>query len=613
MNKPTSKQKFHHKHLPTFTRHTKWLGWKILHLYFPFVIHWLTDKYEGRRHHLVVDMIYSLTTFFLLATNLGIGVWYFLYYTPADIAANIMGPTEVVSGKDFDLSVLTENTGRTIHNATVDVYFPKNFISTTPKSEKGAYHFFLGELSRGELQNADLKGALFGNLDDEYTARIVISYQWAGKTQEAVVVHRFHIKNTTFKLGIDFPSTVTYGFPLEGKITYKNKSNYEQKNVQFVLDFPQDFIPQSFSYQDKPLLFNTEQQTVTLEQVPAHTAGRVIITGIFNESVDPRILSGDRKSDFTVSARSEVADLFLQTPTAFFHGKTLSAFSIVTPRLTASLTASAVVDFGRTINARAIVTNVGDVDLQNVKLQASFTGEAVQNSTARAQVLDGATWLSSNGGSGNLALPVLLVLLKGESRIFNIYIPTAVLDTQQAVSQITITGFGYSPDVQADIPMRAVSAETKYQSRVSLLASMLYYGPNGEEIGYGPYPPQAERPTALRLLLRMNNINNPLHNVTIKTQLPPEVEWTGQTSVAAGTTIYYYPENRTVEWHIANLPPQSEVYGGQFEVRFTPNKGETGFKPHLTGDVILTAIDGFTNGFISKNAGPIVLKDTVTP
>src|SRR3990167_6601620 len=100
-----AQQRFHHRHLPTLTRWTTAVSWKLSHLFFPTIIHFLTDKYHGRTHHLVVDTIYMVVTFVFIAANLGLGVWFYLYFTPAQLDVRVFTSTHVESGQGMPIAV----------------------------------------------------------------------------------------------------------------------------------------------------------------------------------------------------------------------------------------------------------------------------------------------------------------------------------------------------------------------------------------------------------------------------------------------------------------------------------------------------------------------------
>lgn len=604
---------FHEKHLPTLTRGTKWFGWKLMHLYFPMAIHWMTDKYEGRIHHLVVDVLYAVITFIFLAMNIGIGWWYLNYYTPAEMHMEILGKEKVVSGQDMSFSVMLFNQQRDIEDVTVDVYMPDGFLSNNPNQPVGQpIHNAFGDVSRNDVKRVDITGGIFGSVNDEYTIRVVTSYTWAGRRQQEVAIHHVKIRKTSFRVKVDFPNAVTYGYPLEGTITYKNTGKYRLENIVFTTNFPDNFTVQKIAHNELQLNYNTESKEVTIPFIPPHERGKILVSGTFIRPVDDGVIAGDQQSDFSVGVQMNIAGIpVTESRPAILHATTPAAFQVVNPRLVASLSATPVVNFGDTVIATVVASNVGDVPLENVRLSGQVAGEPVSNASASVSVNDAGTALYSHGDYSGIIFPTIASLPAGESRTFTVRIPTAVLDSQQASSSIQVFGTAYSPDIAVDIPMDSLSASTQYNSRVNLSASVVYYGPGGEEIGYGPYPPQPDQPTAMRVVFQMNNINNPLRNVTILTQLPTQVEWTGLSSVSTGGTITYHPENRTVEWHISALDPQSAVYGGQFEVRFTPNSQQIGLRPYVAQDVHVTAMDNYTNGFIQSSAGSVAIPVSV--
>ncbi|MFH1426546.1 MAG: hypothetical protein ABIG66_03940 [Candidatus Kerfeldbacteria bacterium] len=597
---------FHHRHFPHFIKWGKAFGWKFAHLYLPFVIHYMTDKYEDRRHHVVIDTIYAVITFVLVAANIGLGVWYLNYFTPADLDVRVFTAAEVVSGEPTDVVVSYVNGGQVIENVKIDVYLPEGFV---PAAQNNApLHAELGTMDKGDTGRIDLSGVVFGSIGKSYEVRVLTTYTSIGREWHEVTEYTFIVVDSSLVVSVEFPETVAYGMPVQGVITYNNKSRISRKDTQFEFRLPSQFVLTSITHKKHELYYDAGSNSVSLPLIKGNSKGTILVNGYFRQ-VYGEDESGDQSIELGVSVTSGIESDLIETIEPFFEGQSGDSLAVVEPRVFLGMTGSSALDFGETGVYTVSVRNRGDWDMDNVQLVADVIGAAMVPSGATATLTSpsGTIYHSVPSAGSRITLPVISSLKKGEAATMTLRIPTQVVDGQQITSAVTVSGQAHSPDIDTNIPIASVSAETRFNSRTAFAGYTIYFGPNNEQIGYGPYPPQAWQTTALRAAFSLQNLNNRLENVTIRTTLPSQVEWTGFFSVTAGTTLHWDPAGRTVTWNIPGLEPQQSSYGAQFEVRFTPNHEQVGLQPWIVGQSTLTATDSFTGKGISRYLGPVVI------
>lgn len=604
---------FHHKHLPSLTKWTRAGFWKLNHLYFPIVIHYMTDKYKGRLHHFIVDIIYVLITVIFAAANIGLAIWFYFFFTPADIDVHAVITTPVVSGNDMVLSVVYKNDSRAIDDAAIEVFLPNGFIPATTTNTGAEYstHLNLGHLEPYAQGLVEIPGAIFGDVGHHYAVRAMTSYTSFKQYHEQFTTKDFTIDGTSFDVGVQFPDTVTYDSGIEGTVHYTNNSNHALDTATFTLHFPSNFQIESIDRGTTSLEYDAAHPEVTLNEIAAHEEGDIVVHGRFVRT--DVALSGDQQSEFSVSVRIVVAGAngVVSSQVVFALPNEQGGIRVITPRLSASIQGTSVARFGETVHATVVVSNIGDSPIEQIALFGDMFGTSLLTHSATIDLNDngvnnrvtGAQTSSAN----RIPFPVISQLPVGESRTFIVNIPTTAVDAQQVSSSLSVSGSGYSPDLDVQIGLPSMAIATKYDSQIDLSSAVYYYGPNGEELGYGPYPPQAWEPTAMRVVLKVSNINNPLRNVVIRATLPGQVEWTNVYSVTAGSELRWNSATRTVEWDIDTLEPQSTGYGAQFEVVLTPNHLQIGLKPHLADNLQLTATDQYTGRVISTQAGAVVL------
>lgn len=607
-----SESKIHHRHAPNLSRVTHGFMWKLAHLYWPMYVHFMTDKYHGRLHHLVVDIIYGVVSLTLLFANIGLAIWFYLYYTPADIQVRVQAPAVVRSGQDMLVTADYVNGGRDIENVSIDFILPEGFLFDEEHEQPP---FELGELDEGEAGQVFARGQVFGSVGTTYDALAIIRYTSFGREYSQVEGLEFTVNVASFEMELILPEAVTYNVPITAIVKYKNASAVDRTNVRLHLDLPNNFIVTSIRQGDLVLFYDSSTGEVTLPGVAAGEEGELIIEGRFLRGADE--LVGDMHQQFSVSAITS-----LDTPAGVIDeeyrtGASGTAFDVVVPRVALDATAIEAVQFGETIYGSVTVQNIGDEAVTAVDIRAQVTGDPV---SARNLIItqrgDERITVLPNASLSNATVSVFPDLIDsiepGQSVTVRYQLPTTTVDGQQVASQIAFSGFAYVPIVSADIPVIGESVETKYNSRVSLDATAIYYGPSGEQLGFGPYPAQAWEETAMRVLLRVTNSNNPLSNVRLTTQLPGQVDWTDLFSVSAGTEMTFDENTRTVTWIVPTLEPSETGYGAQFEVIIYPNHLQVGQQPHLVNQIEITATDAFTGASIYQSEGAVVLPQPIT-
>jgi hypothetical protein len=378
---------------------------------------------------------------------------------------------------------------------------------------------------------------------------------------------------------------------------------------------PAHFVLTRVVQNNQELPYDPATHGITLPRIAGGEAGEIRVEGYFSRAL-ANTLAGDQQTEFKVTVSGGVESRFVDGSTIFIEGSGATEISVVNPRVELAMGGSSAVNFGETAIFTITANNVGDRRVEQISLRASLSGSPLSASGANASVASPTSSFTSfalGSANGTLALPVIDALEVGQSATITLRLPTAVLAGNQVSASVSVAGEARSPEIDTVIPITAVSREVRFNSQVSAGASVFYFGPNFEQLGYGPYPPVAWEVTAFRVGLRISNLNNPLTNVRIQTTLPGQVDWTGFSSVTAGTTIGWDPASRTVTWQIPRLDPQSQAVGAQFEVRFLPNHLQVGQSPQIIQATTITAQDSFTGSTIVRTLAPVASPAPVQP
>lgn len=132
-------------------------------------------------------------------------------------------------------------------------------------------------------------------------------------------------------------------------------------------------------------------------------------------------------------------------------------------------------------------------------------------------------------------------------------------------------------------------------TELSLKAEAAYYGPEGDQLGRGAFPPAPGQETRYRLLLTVASSTSDVTSAILEAKLPSGAVWTGKYSVSAGEAVDYLPSSRTVRWTIGAIPAGAEPASASLEVAITPTAAEVGATLPLLSDIALTGRDTFAD------------------
>lgn len=600
--KPKKTDRFHHKHFPTFSKAGHSVFWWFLHLYMPFMVHYMTDKYEDKRHHVIVDTIYAAVTMLLVAINIGIGIWAYLYFTPASVDMSMVLSGNVVSGQPMDIIVNYANPYRDIEDVRFDVALPEGFFLT---AEDSAAHFEVGNLEKNAVGRFEVTGIVIGNVGQRYTAETVVTYTHLNREWTELAFIHFTIKDSSLITTVELPDTVSYSQPIEGKVHVLNESSIVRTDVDVTIEAPPHFTITSVAQGNINVDVQPDGKSFRIGRLEAGAQLDVSFSGYFSvpDAVANELL-GDQQTEIVAYPVSNVEDPVLHQPTEErFAGRSgVETINVVNPRIVATMTAPSAINFGDRVRADVTITNNGDVAIRDVQLGLDLNGSTLSANGVTVQA-NGET--VALGGSEDATLPIPARLEPGQSASFTLVVPTTSSNDREVSGRIRLSGSAFVEQLESRVPFTTVESTVKFNTKMVFDASLLYYTTDNEPIGYGPYPPKPWQITSFRTLLGFHNVNNPLRNVRIVATLSDQAKWTNVYSVSAGTTMQWNEGARQVIWTIDSLEPQSANYGSQFEVLFTPNPFQVGLSPSVITGITIQGEDAFTGNTVTVSHGSL--------
>lgn len=559
------------------------LGKKTGHVLFPYVWHYFTDTYKGRFHHLIVDSILSLCIMVLLAVNVSVLSWLFLFSIPPQFSINLSVPPVVISGEPLTLAIDYHNAAKPISNVRFEVYAPTGFTSFDHTSE-----IVLPSIASDAREQLTIPGKFIGIVNGQYRFVVLYRYDYYGLHYTDVAQVTFTPSQSSFEVVSDTPEQILNNEPFTWLIDYYNNSQYERQGSCIRLN-----IPDAFQVTASSITIPQDQQII-FETLAPGEHGQISISGSFHNAV------GEGHHLLAVTA-SDQCDDRIQTQTAL-----TSLIQVLSPRLQLALTGAGVIGVGDRPTYQLTYTNAGDVELTHMVLTARLSNQA--NHVSSISTRDGSvtgdtvTWVDD------------VLLLPGERRTKYITLNTNPNQREKNVA-LGLSASGTAVLNEIDVATYATPAQTsmKFNSTLTFEAISRYTSVYGEPLGYGPYPLQSDNITALRVFWQVEDFTNDLANVTIRTTLPNQVEWTGHSSVTEGSAITYDAATRTVTWHTGSIPSFSHAQGANFEVRVLPNWQQEGKYINIINDTFFTARDSFTGVVLSRAVGPLRTAQPIQP
>jgi len=139
----------------------------------------------------------------------------------------------------------------------------------------------------------------------------------------------------------------------------------------------------------------------------------------------------------------------------------------------------------------------------------------------------------------------------------------------------------------------------KMVSDTAFAAEARYFNADNIPVGSGPLPPKVGQATTYRVYWKLTNSLHDLTDLRISAKLPANVQWTGLSSVDAGT-LAFDAANEKIVWTLNWMPVTIKTLNVSFDVSITPTDDQKGKMPTLVDGSIFEAFD-------KNNGWPIIL------
>ncbi len=514
------------------------------------------------------------------------------------LTISVEGPARVSAGQAAFFTVRYENTSNApIASLNVAINLPREFElrSATPVATEDETRWNIGPLSPGSDGAITLSGVFRSAVGTSQTLQAVYTYESASyrSTFQDIATSTVNVDASVVSLTVSGPDQTVPGDETTYTINVQNHSAEIVERLQVAASLPNGFQTTTL----EPTSSTPDTARWTLERIDPGAIVAFTIKGRF-----PSGASGEQKIKTAVAFLGE-ADYPAQQNEAEVVTNVLGG-AITFHLITNGTTSDQDIDVGDNIRASIDYANGGTDSINGLSFtlgaesadsrplpidweRAELAG-AVRNGNTLTwgtdQFPDFARLSPSTEGTIDLTLPLVETASAETADAFRLTLSASLQGVGALASPRTINSTPITFSINSDL---------------SATTSARYYTPDGEPVGTGPLPPTVGETTTYRLEWHLSNTLHPLTNISMSTNLPPAVAWTGNTTTSIGS-ISFDTTTRLVTWTIDKLPQDINATDATFDVAITPEKGNVGSYFKLTNATAATATDATTHDTLTR-------------
>ncbi len=558
---------------------------------FPFR-HWFDTKYKGRykfdRAMFALDLFLIGVAVTLAVLSILAFVFLHTKFEDKITFDATVAPREVVTGAPSTLVIrYTNGTNEELRNTEVTLTFPKHFLLQKLSGDEAELtsddHLVLGTVPVGATGVIHIQGVMFGDVGGQQSFQSKMTFVH-GKPHE----ERFGTKTDTqtfspvhsaLSLSLELPDRLIASQTIEGIIRYKNTAEIEFPVVSILPQWPKGFTFLSADVKQASGQFE-------IDTVKPGESGQMHFKGVLQDSgaeatfaFDPSFTFGeDRYKQETLTHTASIVPL----PITIEH-------SVKKETLQPGDDAIFTVTY----------KNISDQPVKDVIVGIESDSPFFKTTPVFASMKD----------------RQLKTIVPGDSRTVEIHVPlkSSIAQSQTSTYEhLTLRTRPIATYTMIDNPQPVTSKGSALESRLTtpivFESFARYRTASGDQLGRGPLPPKIGKETTYWIFWHIDGTTNELTNVHIEGTLPMNVRFTGKQTVSQSEGVTYDPGTRKIIWTANSvsptLAPTSKILGIAFELGVTPTDANK--TPVLLKDVQVTAVDGWTGGFVSAQVSNVL-------
>ncbi len=534
------------------------------------------------------------------------GFYLYQYFTTKDVSIAFSGPSEIMVGQPFDLSMIFTNLAKKqLASPRISLALPDGVIY--PKDPtKRVITYDIGSIDPQTSDNEKFELVVVGKslTTYEFIGRISYNYEAASLSTRFEKAKNYSLlaRDSVILLDFSTPGKILNGEDFEMNLQYQNVGNDRLSGVNIKFNVPATFHLNN----SQPPLDNFQ---MSLESLDSNVSNQVIFSGS---------VVGQESSFFTIEAKAQI-----QIGGQYYDINTKSAsIAIESSPLVLSLNLdrqNQIVNPGEELSYLINYTNNSDINLSDAVLKVTLDGEFFDlasvssdgffNGSERtitwtaANILDLKEIKSRSGGKASFKV-----------KLKNIY-PVAKLSDKNYI--IRATGQIVSPTVPYNViaskTVGMAITENKVEGSLKMNQSLYYKEPSADIKNSGPLPPRVGQTTEYTVNWDLAAIAADYKNVSISTFLGPGVKWTGRFTASTQSVPSYNDRTQEVVWKMDSINAnQGVIESGPttvFQISLTPSINQVDSKPVLVGRTTIKAQNPFTEKQIEFTLDPIEIKD----
>jgi hypothetical protein len=521
------------------------------------------------------------------------------------IVLEILGQPFVDGGEELKLQVRVQNFNEQ------SLQLPDLVISYPKDSGADAEVVFL----RRSLEMIDSKGriteefdaVLFGQEGDIREIEATLEYRIEGSSSIFIKqgTHQVIIRSTPTQITIDAPIAVVRNQDVALRVDVSSNSTTQVNNTLLKINYPRGFeyissslIPGASNniwYFDN---IGNEKQSIQIIGRLAALEGQ---GQSFNFEYGKQNQFNKNKFETVFNAVThtiEVQKSFIETAIAI-NNSTEDTSSI---------------RGGDDLRVVVLYKNTLDVALENVVLRVNLDGTLYDQSQVNLQngFYNSSTQSIIFDQTTNERLRLLQPGEEGEFR-FTLggkdLVSTAGVLTNP-FAELTVDVEGTVSNGQKEEAFAIARHRVLANSDISIIPKVQYFeGPFKND---GPMPPKVNVPTTYTMVFQVTNSSNAVEDAELSTFLPLYVEWLNVIAPSVERTrVSYDSTTRELVWRLGDLRSGLGVGTSQprqlsLQVRVTPSVNQLGRDIALSGDIILTGVDAFTDTELNFKKDPML-------
>ncbi len=535
-----------------------------------------------------------------------------------NVDITINGPVSVSGGDPVNLEVqVSNNNDIQLEVVDLNVEFPDG----TANAENSAialkrYQSILGDIDAKSFTKHTVSAIFYG---EEHTQKQVkVSVEYRVPNSNAILrkekIYEFFLQSSPISLSIVSNNEVISGQNVQFEARLKSNSEQILKNVLLATQYPT-----GFTFKDSNVKPTYGNNVWSLGDIPPKGERIIKINGtILGQDEEERIFR------FNIGSKDVKDEKIIGTP---FIAKT-QGITIQRPFLSGRLefegdTSSSdfVTNPGRTINAILRYRNNLNVNLNDVEIGMTFSGNALSDDG----ILPGSgiyrtynrtvTWTKVN----NAKLSMLEPGEEGEITfsLSPIEINIGSSDMLKNLESTLTVNIKASRASENSVPENITSSVIR---KIKVLPRVAIAGQVVRTVGgienTGPIPPKVDEKTTYTVIWTLTTTSSSIGSAVVEAYLPAYVDWTGQ-FVPGKEDITYSPSDKKITWKVGRLPPYTGVSSFKkqiaFQIAVNPTLSHVGIAPNVLERVTFNGVDEFTGTNVMANHPELTSKFSSDP